>query len=86
MLLDKIMKKRKSSLQYQYLQTGSKNGWAMKSDLYAKCPQCGYYMSLDPTQSDECPCGNLFKDCNFGRFGARTGDETIEIYRKKKAM
>lgn len=85
-LFDKITQKGKSSLQYQYVRKGPKNGWAMKSDLYAKCPQCGYYMSLNPMQSDECPCGNLFKDCDYGRFGAKTGDETIEIYRKKKGL
>ena len=77
------MKNKKSSVQYRYLRTGPENGWTMNSDFYAKCPQCGYYMSLDPTQSDQCPCGNLIKDRDYGRFGARSGDETIEIYQKK---
>lgn len=82
-LFDTITKRKASSLQYEYLQTGQKNGWIMNSGLYAKCPKCGYYMSLDPTQSDVCPCGNLIKDSDCGRFGAQTGDETIKIYQKK---
>ena len=73
------------SLQFQYLRTGAtKTGWRMGPDLYAKCPQCGYYMSLDPVQNESCPCGNLTKDSDYGRFGARTGDESIKIYQKKK--
>lgn len=80
------MVKRETDLSgYQYLRTGQENGWTMRSDLYAKCPECGYYMSLDPTQSDICPCGNLTKDSDCGRFGARTGDKTIEIYQKEEA-
>lgn len=51
----------------------------MSKDLYAKCPECGYYMSLDPTKSESCPCGNMYKECE-GRFGANTGDMLIEIY------
>lgn len=83
-LFDKTVKKELPS-QYQYIRTGPENGWTMRPDLYAKCPTCGYYMSLDPTQSETCLCGNLTKDADYGRFGARTGDETIEIYQKKKA-
>lgn len=83
-LFNKIKKKKECLLRYQYLRTGPENGWTMNSDLYAKCPKCGYYMSLDPTQSDMCPCGNLIKDIDYGRFGARTGDKTIEIYQKKE--
>lgn len=80
-LFDKIKKRKESSLRYQYLRKGPEKGWVMKPDLYAKCPKCGYYMSLDPTQSDMCPCGNLSKDIDFGRFGA-----TTEIDANIKAM
>lgn len=65
---------------YEYVRTGPDGGWLMDRTLYAKCPQCGYYMPLDPTVRGECPCGNLYKDC--GRFGANTGDRSIELYRR----
>ncbi len=51
----------------------------MNKDLYAKCPECGDYMSLDPTKSESCHCGNMYKE-REGRFGADTGDMSIEIY------
>ena len=75
--------KRKDSA-YRYLRTGPKNGWEMSPNLYAKCPQCGYFLSLDPMKSEICPCGNLHKDSGAGRFGAKTGDSTIEIYIKRE--
>lgn len=68
---------------YRYLRTGPRNGWEMRSDLYAKCPRCGHFLSLDPTISESCPCGNLYKDNGVGRFGAETGDNSIRIYVKK---
>lgn len=36
-------------------------------------------MSLDPTKSESCHCGNIYIEC-AGRFGADTGDMPIEIY------
>ena len=69
-------------MEYIYLRTGPKNGWEMKPELYAKCPKCGYYMSLTPTDSDVCPCGNMSKDCDYGRFGAKTGDASIKIFKR----
>lgn len=68
--------------EYKYLRTGPEKSWKMAKELYAKCPECGYYMSLDPTTDDTCPCGNLQKDSGACRFRVRTGDETVEIYEK----
>ena len=68
--------------EYKYVKTGPDNGWSMGINLYAKCPICGYFMPLDPTKSDSCPCGNMYKDSDYGRFGAETGDMSIEIYEK----
>ncbi len=55
----------------------------MSPDLYAKCPKCGYFLSLDPMKNDGCPCGNLNIDSDTGRFSIKTGDSTIKIYRRK---
>lgn len=66
----------------EYIRTGPQNGWTMRKELYAQCPICNYYMSLDPAESDSCPCGNMYKDCDMGRFGARSGDATIKLYAK----
>ena len=69
-------------MKYEYIRKGcDSKGWKMSKDLYAKCPCCGYYMSLNPMEGDCCPCGNLSKDADYGRFGARTGDRSIEIYK-----
>jgi hypothetical protein len=54
----------------------------MSPELFAKCIKCGYYVSLDPTKSETCPCGNIYKDIDCDRFGAKTGDVSIEIYQK----
>jgi hypothetical protein len=51
-------------------------------ELFAKCIKCGYYVSLDPTKSETCPCGNIYKDIDCDRFGAKTGDVSIEIYQR----
>ena len=69
-------------MSYEYLRTGPDDGWHMSSELYARCPKCGFYMSLDPGKSESCPCGNMYKDCGDGRFGAYTGDASIKIYKK----
>lgn len=71
-------------MKYKYLRTGpTAGGWEMNTRLYAKCPMCGYYMSLNPAKTDNCPCRNLYKDSDAGRFGARTGDASIEIYEEE---
>ena len=56
-------------------------GWSMGADLYARCPRCRAFMSLDPTMNATCPCGGLHKDADAGRFGSSFGDGEIEIYR-----
>lgn len=68
--------------EYEYLRTGPGEGWTMSKELYARCPRCGYYMSLDPSTDDVCPCGNLCKDSGAGRFGADSGDASIAIYQR----
>lgn len=69
-------------MKYRYLRTGPDGGWQMSADIYAKCPVCGYYMSLDPTKDDVCPCANMTKDTGMGRFGAKSSDDSIELYTK----
>lgn len=71
-------------MKFKYCKTGSNDGWIMKQGLYAKCPICGYHMSLNPLTDDICPCENMYKDSAYGRFGAKSGDFTIEIYEKLK--
>ena len=66
--------------------TGGGSGWAMRSDLFARCIRCGSYVSLDPTEYGECQCGALHKDVDAGRFGSRLGDEAIEIYRRDQPV
>lgn len=68
---------------FEYIRTGPECGWTMSKDIYAQCPVCGYYMSLDPLESDSCPCKNMYKDSDMGRFGAKTGDKTIKLFKKK---
>ena len=55
----------------------------MSPDLYAKCPKCGYFLSLYPIESDGYPCDNLNIYSDTGRFSIKTGDSTIKIYRRK---
>lgn len=69
-------------MKYKKLRTGPDGGWKMSSEIYALCPLCGYYMSLDPAKDDICPCGNITKDAGMGRFGARTGDLSIKLFQK----
>ena len=70
-----------------HIRTGPSNdGWYMNKKIYAMCSRCGYFMTLDPTINDICPCGNLYKDNQAGRFGARTGDNTIELYKETNSI
>jgi len=62
--------------------TGSGLGWNMRADLVAKCPRCAGMLSLDPALSASCPCGDLYKDSDAGRFGSSFGDEAIEVFRR----
>lgn len=40
-------------------------------------------MSLDFTQDDHCPFGNIYKDRGMVRFGANTSDKSISLYIRK---
>jgi hypothetical protein len=64
------------------LATGDSGGWTMSKDIYFRCTSCGSIMNGDATISEVCNCGKLSKDCDFGRFGSRLGDDAIEVYRK----
>ena len=61
--------------------TGGTSGWAMRPDIFFRCPRCDYYMAADPDTYDDCYCGDLHKDAAAGRFGSRLGDDAIEVYR-----
>lgn len=69
-------------MDYKYLRTGPEDGWKMSKDIYVRCPVCGHYMSMDPDTSEVCPCGNMKKDADAGRFRADTGDASIGVYAK----
>ena len=56
-------------------------GWAMSPELYFRCAQCDYFMSGDPSESDQCFCGAMSKDADYGRFGSDLGDAQIEVFR-----
>ena len=68
-------------MKYEFIRKGPERGWTMSKDIYARCPVCNYYMSLDPRFGDTCTCGNMYKDSGMGRFGAKTGDNSIELYK-----
>ena len=55
--------------------------WAMSPELYFRCAQCDYFMSGDPSESDQCFCGAMSKDADYGRFGSDLGDAQIEVFR-----
>ena len=52
-------------------------GWPMSSRYFYRCSECGYLMQGGEWDED-CTCGNLQREP--GRFGARTGDESIEVF------
>ena len=62
--------------------TGADAGWRMASTMIARCVDCGGFVTLDFTVDEACDCRKLSKDCIFGRFGSRLGDDAIEIYEK----
>jgi len=72
---------------YEYLgngckATGADMGWRMSPDIYFRCIDCGYLMNGDPVKDDICECGKLYKDAISGRFGSRSGDDSIEVYQR----
>jgi len=70
---------------YKYLgngckATGANVGWKMSTDLYFKCIDCGYLMNGNPQSSDNCLCGSLYKDSDYGRLRSKHDDNAIEVY------
>ncbi len=53
-----------------------------KPGLYARCVQCGYYMPLDAKGSEECTCGNLYRDEQ--NFKSDIGNNEVEIFKALK--
>ena len=62
--------------------TSAGTGWHLAQDFFARCVACGGMLRLWDDQSEQCPCGRLYKDVEAGRFGSRDGDESIAIYRR----
>ena len=62
--------------------TSPGSGWHLASDLFARCARCGGVLRLWDDQSEQCPCGRLYKDGEAGRFGSSDGDASIAIYRR----
>jgi len=61
--------------------TGSRVGWANRSDLFGRCTRCGDLLSLYPDKDQSCRCACLNKDVGAGRFGSSDGNDSIAIYR-----
>ena len=53
-------------------------GWSMVSRYFYNCSECGYLMP-GGEDDENCWCGNLRRD-SIGRFGARSGDDSIEVF------
>lgn len=86
--MDKIPQcgKKPDPRHFQYIgngpsATGANAGWAMSGNLYFRCICCGYMMKAITKKNERCDCGNLYKDCDAGRFGSNFGDENIEVYK-----
>ena len=62
--------------------TGDGPGWSMSGELYARCPRCRDFISLNPTETVQCTCGALHKDADVGRIGSSFRDDAIEVYRR----
>lgn len=72
---------------YQFLGWGPRAtsggaGWHLAPDYFGRCRACGGMLRLWDDQSEQCPCGRLYKDVEAGRFGSRDGDDSIAVYRK----
>jgi hypothetical protein len=52
-------------------------GWSMAGRFFYRCSECGYLMQ-GGHEEEICSCGNLYRD--VGRFGANTGDDSIEVF------
>jgi hypothetical protein len=61
--------------------TSPGQGWHIARDLFERCRACGGVLRLWDDQSEQCPCGRLYKDVESGRFGSDDGDDSIVIYR-----
>jgi DNA-directed RNA polymerase subunit RPC12/RpoP len=52
-----------------------------KTELYAKCTSCGYFMRLSLSENDICFCGRLSKDIQTETIASDLSDDAIEIYK-----
>ena len=74
-----------NGIEFEYIRNGcDADGWRMSPDVYYRCIECGYVMSGSPYEDDVCDCKSLNKDCGFGRFGSKHGDNNIEVYRRAR--
>ena len=76
---------------YKYLGNGckatvAKNGWKMSSDIYFRSIDCGYLMNGNPNITDNCSCGSLHKDSDYGRLSSKHGDDSIEVFGQIKSI
>jgi hypothetical protein len=61
--------------------TGAQGGWARTKGLYYRCAVCGDMMCAAHDDYFSCRCGSMHLDIDAGRFGSRSGDENILVYR-----
>ena len=72
----------------EYLGQGSQaagrgSGWGMSPRLRLRCPHCKGFITADPITYENCTCGRLSKDPDYGRvgLGGHGRDDEIEVWR-----
>lgn len=86
--LESQQEELKATMTFQYLGHGPKatgflsKTFKRKPGLYARCTQCGYYMPLDASGSEDCICGNLHRDYNI--FKSEMSESEVEIFKGVK--
>ena len=67
------------------LNSQNNDGWLLSDEFVFKCPNCKeLFYPAAMNDSGSCSCGNLSLDQDYGRFGAKTGDKSIEVYKTVK--
>ncbi len=83
--LKKDQEELRSKMQFQYIGHGTKatgffsKTFKRKPDLFARCPQCNYYMSLTARGNETCICGSLMR--TETDLKADYGNNEVEIFK-----
>lgn len=62
---------------------GQGSGWGMSPTLRLRCPRCKGFITADPITYENCACGQLSKDPDYGRVGLGSNgrDDEIEVWK-----